>query len=87
MIVIQTSKGFKKDFQKLGRKQKDQFYKRVSLFSLNKNDRALNNHALKGVHEGKRSINITGDIRVIYEEINQNTVLFLMIGTHSELYG
>lgn len=36
---------------------------------------------------GKRSFNITGDIRVVYREIDKNTVEFLDIGTHPQVYG
>jgi mRNA-degrading endonuclease YafQ of YafQ-DinJ toxin-antitoxin module len=34
---------------------------------------------------GVRSINITSDIRVHYEQVN-NIVIFINIGSHSELY-
>ena len=86
-MIIKSSKSFKKDFRKLTRKQKNQFYKRVILFVEGENHSILGIHALKGESKGKRSFNVTGDIRVIYEEIDQDTVLFLMIGTHSNLYG
>jgi len=33
-----------------------------------------------------RSINITGDLRVIYKKTKQS-VVFVTIGTHSNLYG
>jgi len=42
----------------------------------------LNNHALGGDFKGWRSINLTGDVRVQYREINQSIVL-LDIGTHA----
>jgi mRNA-degrading endonuclease YafQ of YafQ-DinJ toxin-antitoxin module len=32
------------------------------------------------------SINITGDWRAIYMPINNNEVLFIAFGTHSQLY-
>lgn len=42
---------------------------------------------LSGNYSGFHSINITGDIRALYEEIDGSYVIFEFIGTHSELYG
>ena len=53
----------------------------------NQYDVLLNNHALSGEYVGCRSINITGDVRAIYEEIKDNHFEFVAIGTHTELYG
>lgn len=47
----------------------------------------LRNHPLAGEFSDCRSINITGDLRAIYEEIDFETIRFLRIGTHHELYG
>jgi mRNA-degrading endonuclease YafQ of YafQ-DinJ toxin-antitoxin module len=41
---------------------------------------------LHGEYSGYRSINITGDLRVIYEPLGKNTVQFVIIDTHSNLY-
>ena len=46
----------------------------------------LNNHPLRGEHRGYRSINVGGDLRVIYEEIDHSTAQFILIDTHSNLY-
>ena len=85
-MILNFHKIFKKQIHKLPKRIQEQFVKRMHLFLDNPFEQMLNNHALKGEFEGKRSFNITGDIRVIYEEIDADTVLFLMIGTHSELY-
>ncbi len=47
----------------------------------------LNNHPLQGKYEGCRSISITGDIRVVFKMINDDTAYFIDIGTHHRLYG
>ena len=60
---------------------------RIVLFSINPTDSILNNHLLFGKYEGHRSINITGDLRAIYTMIDEDTALFVAIGTHSQLYG
>ncbi len=46
----------------------------------------LKNHALSGEYSNYRSFNVTADIRAIYEPIDSETVIFINIGTHSELY-
>lgn len=65
----------------------DKFEERVLLFQKNIFDSILNNHALKGEWVGCRSIDITGDVRAIYEEVSDNHIEFIAIGTHPELYG
>ena len=47
----------------------------------------LNNHALNGKYGGYRSINITGDYRLIYEECGTDAVRLIDIDTHGNLYG
>jgi len=60
---------------------------RINLFLKNKKARILNTHRLKGKYKDCYSINITADVRVIYEKIESDTYLFIAVGTHSELYG
>lgn len=45
----------------------------------------LNDHALSGNLQGKRAFSITGDIRVIYVEL-EDRLIFLDIGTHNQVY-
>ncbi len=33
-----------------------------------------------------RAFSVTGDIRIVYFEINDESVLFLDIGTHNQVY-
>ena len=85
-MIVDFHKSFKKELKMLPKKGQEQFLKRFELFLQNPNHPILNNHKLKGGLEGMRSINIMGDIRLIYEEVGKNKVLFLMIGSHSKLY-
>jgi addiction module RelE/StbE family toxin len=80
------STGFKKDYKKLSEKIKNRFESRLALFLKDKKNRILNDHALMGKYGGYRSINITGDWRVIYWERGEE-IIFVAIGTHSQLYG
>ncbi|MDB5245150.1 MAG: toxin of the YafQ-DinJ toxin-antitoxin system [Parcubacteria group bacterium] len=60
---------------------------RLELFLYDDRHPLLNDHALSGDRSGQRSINITGDWRLIYERIDTNLVLLLDIDTHHNLYG
>ena len=85
-MIIDLCKDFKKNLYKLSQKQREQFYERLNIFSENSFHPILNNHQLHGKLKGQYSINITGDIRAIYEQIDENKVLFLTIASHSKLY-
>ena len=78
-------KSFKKDFRKLPKKIKEQFFERAALFFENRFNPLLNNHSVDAAYPGCRSINITGDYRAIFKE-DGDIVIFLHIGTHSQLY-
>ncbi len=62
-----------------------QFYEKLVIFEIDQFAQILNNHSVHYPYEGCRSINITGDVRALYE-ITDNTVIFIHIGSHSELY-
>ena len=85
-MIIDLRKDFKKNLYKLPQKQREQFYARLLIFSENPLEPILNNHELHGKLKGQHSINITGDIRAIYEKIGEERVLFLTISSHSKLY-
>ena len=78
---------FEKSFQKAPVEIKLKFNERIKVFYQNATDKVLDNHALHGKYIGCRSIKITGDWRVVYKEVNNNTVVLINIGTHSQLYG
>lgn len=80
-----SSKKFDKQFAKLSQKTQEQFYKRLRLLKIDPFNPVLNNHCVHYPYEGCQSINITGNIRALYEASN-STALFVCIGTHSELY-
>ena len=77
---------FKKQFKKLRPREKLRFRERRDLFLGNEFHRLLENHPLEGMYKGYRSIHIGGDLSVVYRKIRVDTVVFVKIGTHSELY-
>lgn len=85
-MVIETTKAFDKQYAKLNVKVKISFKRRVTLFKANPFDISLRNHALKGNYLGFRSIDITGDVRVLYTTQGDTIIIFGFIGTHSQLY-
>lgn len=86
-IRTDLHKRFIKGYEKLPVKIQKSVVQKLKIFKKNPFASELNNHALSGKHEGYRSINITGDYRAVYINISEERVLFVRIGTHSQLYG
>lgn len=84
-MEIRFHKNFKKKFSKITLKTQEQFYERLDLFLKDKFDKTLNNHPVDKTFPGCRSINVTGDYRAIFKE-QDDTAIFITIGTHSDLY-
>lgn len=94
-MKIKLHKNFVKQYQKLRMKLKIKFKERRDLFLQDEFNPILNNHLLKGKYLGCRSINITGDLRVIYKQSlsakagkkDNKVIIFVTIDSHSNLYG
>ena len=86
-MQIEYSKTFIKKLKKCPVNVKNNFKKRLEIFIDDQYNSILNNHPLIGALKSYRSINITGDWRAIFEEINDGKIIyFVAIGTHSQLY-
>ncbi len=85
-MIIDFHKKFKKKYSKIDRKIQKKFEEKLRLFEQNPFDISLNNHQLTGDLKMYRSIDITGDWQAWYEPAGDE-VVFVIIGTHSELYG
>jgi addiction module RelE/StbE family toxin len=85
-MKIFLHKNFTKKYIKLNQKEKEKFKEKRNIFLQNPFHPTLNNHELHGKYKGYRSIKITADLRVIYEIIKKDVVLFLTIDSHSNLY-
>ncbi len=86
MPLYFSSRRFDKQFSKFSEKIKNKCLERIQIFVQNPYEGILNNHVLGGKYKNCRSINMTGDIRIIYEMTENNLAHFLEIGTHGELY-
>mgnify|MGYP001604467673 FL=1 len=80
-------RNFEKRYLKLKPGEMRKFKERQAIFMRYPFHPVLKNHPLHGRYAGYRSIDITGDLRVHYEQVADNTVMFSIIGTHHELYG
>lgn len=86
-MQIKFTRRFVKALAKCSPRVQQAFYRRLSLFLDDKFNPILNNHKLKGRLNNYRSLNITGDVRAIFQEDrNREIAVFYYIGTHSELY-
>jgi addiction module RelE/StbE family toxin len=86
-VTIRYSRQFVKQLAKQPVKVRQATYLRIRLFTDNPFDPLLRNHPLQGKLKGLYSINVTGDVRAIYEIIGDEIYLYQMVGTHSQLYG
>jgi len=86
MITANYYKQFVRQIKKAPKNIRSQVVERIELFVSDPFSPILNNHALTGEYKNYRSINITGDWRAIYQVLDSNTVIFIDLGTHSQLY-
>jgi len=86
MYIYHTA-AFKKMYKKLSKNVRDKADERLILFSADPFHALLNNHPLTDEYRGCRSVNVTGDFRIVYRERGKDTVSLEAIGTHHQLYG
>lgn len=85
-MKILYHQNFGRGYKKLPAKVKEQFKKRLKLFAEDPFHPLLGNHVLHGQWSDYRSINITGDFRAIYKQLDSHTTEFVLIDTHGNLY-
>jgi len=76
---------FLKPFDRLPKNIRTKFVERKNLFLVDPHHPLLNNHPVEKRFPGCRSINVTGDYRAIFKQEGPD-IIFVKIGTHSELY-
>lgn len=87
LIPLRT---FQKSFQKLPSPLKKKVGEKLKIFTQDPFHPLLYNHALKWSKEWLRTINITGDYRLVFYEISEGKyelVELVDVGTHAQLYG
>ena len=78
---------FERQYKKLPQALQDKMWDRLSLLVADNLNPILNDHKLGYPFESFRSINITGDYRLVYKRIGQDTYYLRAVGTHNQLYG
>lgn len=86
-MIVRYAKAFKKQYRKLLLPIRQQFKVRLRLWQTDPASPQLRVHSLAGQYLGCWSFNVTGDVRALYRFEGDEVVLFLLIGTHSQLYG
>lgn len=61
------------------------FRERLNLFAQDRNNLTLKDHPLIGNKSGYRAFSITGDMRVVYKQFNEEVLLY-DVGTHNQVY-
>lgn len=86
-MVIIRDRVFIRQMKKLPGHLRRQIFERVQLHTKDNANPLLNDHKLGPPFESYRSINITGDYRLVYKRIEKDTYYLRTIGTHHQLYG
>ena len=87
MHVIHHDRVFERQLKKLSKELREKLKERLNLLIRDALNPLLNNHKLGPPFASFRSINITGDYRLVYKRIEKNTYYLRAVGTHHQLYG
>lgn len=85
-MQVTTTKAFDKQFRKQPKHVREAFKERVDLLIRDEKDPRLNIHKLSGTLKNLHSFNVTGDIRVLFDDRYSGMCILVAIGSHSELY-
>lgn len=86
MLFVRSSQ-FKLDYARAGSNIVARVDERLRIFAKDEFSQILNNHKLRFNFDGYRSINVTGDWRIIYRKLNISTCFLYRLGTHHQLFG
>jgi mRNA-degrading endonuclease YafQ of YafQ-DinJ toxin-antitoxin module len=84
-MVLSYSKLFIKQVNKLKPEARKKLQERITIFCKNPLSPILRNHALNVKYKEYRSIDVTGGIRALYLQ-SDDEAIFDAVGTHSQLY-
>ena len=88
MRIIWDS-SFKKSYKKKisnSNLLKNSFWNSLDIFNKNPFDKKLRTHKLSGELKGNWAFSINYSYRIVFEFIDENTILLIDIGTHDEVY-
>ena len=86
-MQVFVRKSFRKSYVKLSERERKLVDDRLSLFREDPFHPDLKNHALKGALKGQRAISAGFDLRILYRQEGEHTVVYLLkTGTHNQVY-
>ena len=85
-MFFHRSSEFRKRFRSSPTKLQNKIAERLEMLITDEFLPILNNHELHGEYVGCRSINISGDIRLVYKKNDSDNYLLVIFGTHNQLY-
>ena len=85
-MKIEFHPAFTKRYRKIPSGIARQFDERLRIFETNSFHPLLHNHPLSGDREGRWSMNVTGDWRALYVFKDEDTIIFIDLDTHGNLY-
>jgi addiction module RelE/StbE family toxin len=83
---IDYSRAFDKQYSKLTQTKKRSVRDAIEIFIDEPYHEGLRNHPLKEKWVGYRSISADNDLRLHFKILNDETALFVAVGTHKQLY-
>lgn len=86
-MKVRFHRNFRTGYARLPAGIRNQFKKRLKLFLDDPFHPLMDNHALHGERRQFQSINVTGDFRAICRVLGDDSVEFVIIDTHGNLYG
>lgn len=78
---------FERQYKKLSDELRKKVGERLALLIADERNLLLNDHKLNPPFEGYRSINITGDYRLVYKKLARDVYFLRAVGTHHQLFG
>ncbi len=85
-MEIKLSPRFKKSFTKLHPRVQRKAIEKIVVFRKNQFDPRLNTYKLHGERKGEWAYSVDYSYRIVFVFLGNDTVLYLDIGTHDELY-
>jgi len=86
-MIVTAHRSCERQIKKLSKSVRAKLWERLTLLNSEEYNPLLNDHKLNPPYDGYRSINITGDYRLVYKKLGADTYYLRAVGTHHELYG
>ena len=89
MIKVSYNSSFKRSFKRrivVGSEREARLRSKIALFINDPFDKELRTHKLSGKLKGFWSFSVEFDLRVIFYFEDSETVVFVDLGTHNEVY-